>query len=70
MEVVVLLTRGGIMLEWLWLPLIVGFSLIYYAHKNKLNHEQKLREFDLKDKQIELELLKQRNGSDMDKKGD
>ncbi|MBA2176229.1 hypothetical protein H0266_15130 [Halobacillus locisalis] len=45
---------------WLWLPLIVGFSLIYYAHKNKLNHQQKIREMDLKEKEIELEMLKER----------
>ncbi|MFD1019764.1 hypothetical protein [Thalassobacillus hwangdonensis] len=56
-------------MEWLWLPLIVAFSLTYYAHKNKLNHKEKLREIDLKEKQIELEMLKERNGSNTDKKG-
>ncbi|WP_456276321.1 hypothetical protein [Bacillus sp. AK128] len=57
------------MLEWLWLPLIVAFSLTYYAHKNKLKHQQKLREIDLKEKQIELEMLKERNSSNRDNKG-
>ncbi|MBN9653333.1 hypothetical protein J0K78_03565 [Halobacillus sp. GSS1] len=56
------------MLDWLWLPLIVAFSLAYYAHKNKLNHKEKLREIDLKEKQIELEMMKERNGSNTDEK--
>ncbi|NIK11482.1 hypothetical protein [Alkalibacillus almallahensis] len=55
-------------MEWLAVPLIVAFSLIYYAHKNKLNHKQKLREIDLEEKQIELEVLKEKNGSNTDKK--
>ncbi|WJV29617.1 hypothetical protein QTG56_00085 [Rossellomorea sp. AcN35-11] len=58
------------MLEWLWLPLIIAFSLAYYAHKNYLDHKQKVREMDLKEKQIELEMLKERNGSNTDIKGD
>ncbi|NLP51655.1 hypothetical protein [Bacillus sp. RO1] len=57
------------MLEWLWLPLIVAFSLIYYAHKNGLKHKEKLREIDLKEKQIELEMMKERNGSTTERKG-
>jgi hypothetical protein len=58
------------MFDWLWLPLIVAISLTYYAHKNGLKHKQKLREIDLKEKQIELEILKERNGSSPEKKED
>ncbi|MCF6139184.1 hypothetical protein [Pseudalkalibacillus berkeleyi] len=58
------------MLEWLWLPLIVAFSLLYYAHKNGLKHKETLREIDLKEKQIELEMMRERNRSTNDKKGE
>ncbi|WP_237582297.1 hypothetical protein [Pontibacillus yanchengensis] len=57
-------------MAWLGIPLIVAFSLAYYAHKNKLNHKQKLREIELEEKQIELEMMKERNGSNTDEKGD
>ena len=48
----------------------MAFSLTYYAHKNKLNHRKILREIDLKEKQIELEMMKERNGSKTVEKGD
>ncbi|WP_156317796.1 hypothetical protein [Bacillus sp. CHD6a] len=53
-------------MEWLWLPLIVAISLMYYAHKNSLKHKEKLREIDLKEKQIELEMIKEKNGTTTD----
>ncbi|MET3682747.1 hypothetical protein ABID56_000837 [Alkalibacillus flavidus] len=54
---------GSFLFEWLFLPLIVAISLTYYAHKNKLNHQQKLKELDLEEKQLELDIMREKNGS-------
>ncbi|MCA1064379.1 hypothetical protein QTG56_22435 (plasmid) [Rossellomorea sp. AcN35-11] len=37
---------------------VIGFSLIYYGYEKKKDYEVKLRELDIQEKKIDLEIMR------------
>lgn len=47
---------------WLYITIIVAFSLIYFGYENKKKYELKGKEIELEQKYLELEMKKIEKG--------
>jgi hypothetical protein len=53
---------GNEMDFWLYITIIVAFSLLYFGYENKKKYELKAKEIELEQKYLELEMKKIEKG--------
>ncbi|WP_175384321.1 hypothetical protein [Bacillus sp. FJAT-27225] len=43
---------------WFYITIIVGLSLLYYGYENKKKYDIKLKQIELEEKKLDLEMIK------------